>query len=1062
MQLHYVWKYGPTAILTIISLAWSRVSFQAQMLAPWYRMQRSQTSAEDGLLLDYLDMLPTTAIPKALRRRDWAPAAGSSVYLILQVLVTLSTSLLDLRAVKIESAVLVELNTRFRNASSTDIEEAALGFGGYAMAGILDFHQPYPPGTNALYAYQSPSQTPELGTSLQMDVDGFSATLECANATLEQYHVRDTPEDHSSSSLYLQVQAGDCSIELEFEISLSYFKLYGNYTSYFVRVLRKSCLGTGGAQAANTYRAVFVFVRMDSSIDYATDNSALYAYDTIPNIEIVNSTQLVCEPKYSLQTLRLSQSENSTGVVAVSPTQDSRILNGTIAYSFMLAQLQMQGEGETELGNYSTIFFDQYSGVSVTELSREPSADLTDPNIWFNAIAHFYQKFSAQIAKAALLERVSSTVSAVKRQSEVRLIISEPICHAMAVLLGFCALSSIVIFFSIPKSTVLEMNPATVLSTLRTAREATSLILRLRNQAQGESQSIQNQLVTAVYMLAQLDENVSTLIADYQCPHIQPRNFRSLPKPRHRGKYAMALHPISRCLFALSLGGSIAALEILLRASQKNDGVGSADLNHYFQYSWTLAPSIILTVISMAAGSMDSALRSLIPFVNLRYGGSLGYTVGLDCLDGSIPRMIFRAAKLRAWTLLFSMAAFLISSILTTLSDSLYTNRHVPIKFDIKLWVDTTLTTYGDIDKGGIILNNFSLSDAIGGKDSVASTTILAIPARRTQLLCRIYKDDQIRKNLTLGSVASVWNPTWETHFRISNPLRMDIEDESCWTNNSSSEFTASTIMIPTLQEDVREGTITFGVSSTMNSHTERPTVEVFQDGRTGWVGGCVDAFALSCNATWEDVNAQVHFDSTALTIDASHPPVVDERSTQPTVDKVASAIKAQHGLVQANYISQKYRTLAGESSLKAAADDKPDLQASFYNATATILPGHFRVFQDPQSTRVLQGLLGATLAFSLLAWSLAPRTDIIVGSPTSIARKIALAAGGNMFEELWPSGSAETQSSEGRTFVIGWRSPGRKEKERFGIWLLAPDELEKWRATGKPASKSGKKTSGR
>lgn len=108
---------------------------------------------------------------------------------------------------------------------------------------------------------------------------------------------------------------------------------------------------------------------------------------------------------------------------------------------------------------------------------------------------------------------------------------------------------------------------------------------------------------------------------------------------------------------------------------------------------------------------------------------------------------------------------------------------------------------------------------------------------------------------------------------------------------------------------------------------------------------------------------------------------------------------------------------------------------------------------QDLQTIRLLQALLAITLIFSLLAWGFMPRTEVVVSSPTSIARKLALAAGGNPFEEVLPSGLEDSGTEnlrhrEDRRFILGWRSPdGSTGKvEKFGIWVLTPKEVEEMR----------------
>ncbi|KAI0395923.1 hypothetical protein F5Y17DRAFT_170707 [Xylariaceae sp. FL0594] len=1161
----YVWKYGPTAFLTIISLSWDRVAFQSQILAPWYRMLKGKANADQSLLLDYLDMLPPTAILTAIRRHDWAPAAALSVSLLLQVVVALSTGLLDLRATQMNSTVPVELGTSFDyGANVTDDYTGPAHFAHIIMAGISDFGLRYPEGTNDRYAYQTLSTPPTYGTSVQVDVDGFGATLDCRSATLKRHQFSLGSRDNVFDAQF-ELGDGNCSAELSFEFAP---KAPQNFTSLsFVRLSNGPCVTPNGQDDGYNVTAI-IFGRVRHSLE-PQEGTATSNAIRLSSLNLTSSTQVICAPSGSMNRITLTQNGTSAKVENATTGRSAGTLDPAIIYRFMQAHFdtldQIEGEQAAEIDtrDNSTLAMDIFADtVRLSELSDLPGSALDDPSVWLVAIPRYFERFYAQIARLSILRRAPTTVTAVQLQTGNRLFVSGPVCHAMAVILGACALSGIVVRFSVPKCTSLETNPTSILGTVGIAREASSLILSLRDQACAKPHTIKSQLDTATYTLIRPAPDIFRLVA-HRSPQIRPSHAS---KPA-KGKYAMALHPISRSLFVLSLGGSIAALEILFRLSKTNDGIGRGDLSYYLQYSWSIIPSILLTLMSLLAGSIDTATRALAPLLNSSRGGRSGVTVDLDLLDGSIPRIFYRGVNSKCWTVLFSIAAFSISSTLSTFSSSLYSTQTVPISFSPRLIVETILDRYGidnDIDQSP---SNKSLSDFEGGKPVIASTVILArngsfppfayqdlalysvsldglpatsnqqryglsndtaisvvanLPAVRSRLECRVYTENQIQTNLTLGYTAAGHDPVGSSaDFRIPNPLRMDIQGEQCLISPSD-EYRASTIIIPTLKENVTHGEVTFGVSSGLafgDFHDER-----------GWVGGCgmilyawgrvlvgpdgrsaIETFALGCNETIETVDAEVHFNTTTLTVDSEHPPVVDERSRQPSnipfnaphdscyygmdvprdpspehvfdefftllttspwaipihdlfnasaVDKVVRAIQAQHGIVRAMAIDFGYRTRPNETASSSDNNNNSTRTSTesiisaqlpeaspltFYAANATIHPGPLRVVQDEQLTRVLQGLLASTLALSLLAWWLSPRTDVIVGSPTSVARRIALAAAGNLFDEVCTPGTATDRDTDHRVFVLGWRRRrmSEVEKTRFGIWALGSGDVD-------------------
>lgn len=131
-----------------------------------------------------------------------------------------------------------------------------------------------------------------------------------------------------------------------------------------------------------------------------------------------------------------------------------------------------------------------------------------------------------------------------------------------------------------------------------------------------------------------------------------------------------------------------------------------------------------------------------------------------------------------------------------------------------------------------------------------------------------------------------------QTNYRITNPLTINVDGEHC-RSNQSSEYTATTAIISTLDEGVTEGTLSFGVSS----GAEYGFANGAENGR---VAGChdlvfiwgtvdvgadsnvtIDTFAMGCNDKIEAVDVQVTFTSNNLTIDTTKPPITDETSVR-------------------------------------------------------------------------------------------------------------------------------------------------------------------------------------
>ncbi|KAI0198293.1 hypothetical protein F4808DRAFT_436497 [Astrocystis sublimbata] len=1124
-SFHYAWTYGPTAVFTIATLTWDRVAFQTQMMAPWYRMKKSPSTASESLLLDYLDMLPPFAIMRALKLRDWAPAAALSISLVLSLVIALSTSLIQPHLTRIETSVPLELNTQFRDVDNNltlNVDVAYL-----TMAGLSELQLLYPEGTTAQYAHQTLADPPMMGTGIQLNVDAFAADLDCEMAELE---IIDVFQQRGlfytfSFNITLELRRDDCAMRVNTEVGTETPR---NFTALnFVRMLSGSCggnspssIGTGDAE-----RASIIVGRLTYEIEQPRDpdNTTLIA----SGMRITDSVQAICMPRYAIRKAAFVQNGTLAPDIGLAQESHSRTLPNVEAWDLMQAQINAISAAtsndsiqlwERDVGNGSAINFDGYSLLArSSELHEVPFHALTDATLWLGAIPRYFQKFSAQIAKSSFMVPASTTVTGTRTRDEDRLMVTGIPCRVIEALLSLCTVLCMIIAATLPRNTRMESNPVSILGTIWTATEAKSVVLRLQNHGLSEPQVILQQLSTAAYSLYQPRHNVFKIL-----PHDYSSTIQALPRSRRRaspdsrpgGKYALMLHPASRALFLFLLGGMIVILQILLMLSNKNDGLGSADIGKNLQYSWTVVPSLLFTAIALSAGAIDSATRSLVPFVALKRGGSLSDTIAFDLLDGSRPRLFLKGLKTKSWAAVFTIFAFLVSSTFTIFSGSLYMTRSFPTELPTTLTANTTFGPLRADPTGEETYWGTALAYS-GGKDAVASslilerngsfqpftyqdlafpslvlggpslllpdnneppylegmTTVANVPALRARLQCKLYSGEQIRKNLTLNYVAEGESPkTWNgVGYRVPNPLRLDIDEENCLVDNFT-EFTTSTIMVSTLQEGAREGEMTFGVSS--GDHFGD-----FNRGK-GWVGGCgvvlyawghvavdadgqatVDAFALGCNETIEAVDVSTHFNGSSLVIDKNNPPVPNEDSARPApfqvaiphepcynsmldpkiadsaqevydnffalltssrwavpasdlantntaaVDRVIAAIKAQHGLVRANTLDTLYRVHVNDSYPEGVPSSGSQLSPDtfLYIANATVLPGTSRVVQDTWSTRVLQTLLAVTLVLSAATWALMPRADVMVGSPTSIARKLALAAGGNLFEEVLP-----------------------------------------------------------
>ncbi|KAI0012194.1 hypothetical protein F4779DRAFT_569791 [Xylariaceae sp. FL0662B] len=172
----------------------------------------------------------------------------------------------------------------------------------------------------------------------------------------------------------------------------------------------------------------------------------------------------------------------------------------------------------------------------------------------------------------------------------------------------------------------------------------------------------------------------------------------------------------------------------------------------------------------------------------------------------------------------------------------------------------------------------------------------------------------------------------------------------------------------------------------------------------------------------------------------------------------VRDAIVFQHGVIAAQYYSANFRVSvevpengtngSAQAIFPSLSNSSSDSNTGVYPGTAVDPYGRRRVVQDPASTRVVEALLLATLALSMLGWGLGPRKAVLPRSPSSVASVLALLAGGDVLEYMYKDGDAQWESLEDARLVfpedcgfwMGWGPPGISKEEnerRFGIWMV-------------------------
>ncbi|KAI8313205.1 hypothetical protein K4K61_008570 [Colletotrichum sp. SAR11_59] len=179
----YVWRFGPTAVLTIVAAFWARVELQAMRYMPWIALRRGQSPDYD---LDYTSMLMPTVLYASLRRKHWLVLLVSVVSLLIRAEIVLAPGLFQLTPVQRAEPASIAMADSFSLTWNTDTgREAIIAY--YAARAVHDFNMTYPFGVTQEAAYQTfaLADTGRRGTTsapVKAEVDAFFTGMECLKA----------------------------------------------------------------------------------------------------------------------------------------------------------------------------------------------------------------------------------------------------------------------------------------------------------------------------------------------------------------------------------------------------------------------------------------------------------------------------------------------------------------------------------------------------------------------------------------------------------------------------------------------------------------------------------------------------------------------------------------------------------------------------------------------------------------------------------------------------------------------------------------------------------------
>jgi len=90
---HYLWRFGPTLVLSLVAALWGQVEYQVESAMPWVELRRQPLPAEKNLLLNYRSPWSITSLFRSLKAGHFAVGVAIFGGFVLKALIVVSTGL---------------------------------------------------------------------------------------------------------------------------------------------------------------------------------------------------------------------------------------------------------------------------------------------------------------------------------------------------------------------------------------------------------------------------------------------------------------------------------------------------------------------------------------------------------------------------------------------------------------------------------------------------------------------------------------------------------------------------------------------------------------------------------------------------------------------------------------------------------------------------------------------------------------------------------------------------------------------------------------------------------
>lgn len=797
MSYHYLWTYGPTAVLTLFLALWNRVDYRVRQMAPWIAMhENSSVPASRSVFLDYITPTMPEILWHSLANRHFAVTASTLVANLVTILIVVSTSLLSLVP---RPATLTDVPYQ-TTLKFIDNGTAILSSTSTLPANIIDaidtLNLSYPFGTTPQHAYQPFELLANdiSGNSIrQAPVEVLVFDLDCEEAQLDSgfwsYSWMWSPcYSNTSTSNGPSLNASMNATVNNCTMSPNHFYEYGNNgdVGNFATFKYDNC-DEGIYSDNKDVRMLFMFgeARQNGEVGPSPSQSGCPDEAPTADIEILRSKQWICS--HRLSSLPGNITFNSTDLsrgglpqISLDETTERGDFDN-ISNWYLLSQITTISLADFTGGQKIPIKgIPEAQGAEMRTLRSvgpDRLEDLLTTDLYLDLSVAYSKQALSMVTHFELTQRDNTTVQGTATIIGDRLLVRTTPLRAMEALLGSIVILILYLIIGLSKISVTPCDPAQLVG-------LAEILVQNPHIARSFSRSGSLQL-TALQQVYGSDSYKSLFIQELGDTFSGPGSLRfaleqtspttQSQQPSLDGSLRwwrpLTVALLSRITISCIVVALVVALQVLLILSNRAQGLAAVSPSGAESLSWSILPAFVMASIAMYVRAVNTIYKGIAPYCLLCSGSDARRTLSRNYLSMTEIEVLLHTLRDRQIAVFLMTFATMLAAFLTVAVSGVFTVLPVASNLDATLSQQSWFINNGSDDNGtvgnsgsisGLILtSNLSYPQWTYGNLALASFGIDrdldralsnnvdsrfrgTIPAIRTALNCTVYDQEDI------------------------------------------------------------------------------------------------------------------------------------------------------------------------------------------------------------------------------------------------------------------------------------------------------------------------------